>query len=80
MSTQLRAALYIPPRPSYLAEQPSLRQFSRELVGSQRRLAFAIRVQPRKGGDASLRACRQLSQHRMLTRATAARNVLASLS
>ena len=26
------------------------------------------------------RACRQLSQHRMLTRATAARNVLASLS
>jgi cytochrome P450 len=31
MSTQLRAALYIPPRPSYLAEQPSLRQFLRTM-------------------------------------------------
>ena len=31
MSTQLRAALYIPPRPSYSAEQPSLRQFLRTM-------------------------------------------------
>ncbi|MGB9163373.1 MAG: cytochrome P450, partial [Rhodomicrobium sp.] len=31
MSTQLRAELYIPPRPSYLAEQPSLRQFLRTM-------------------------------------------------
>ena len=31
MSTQLQAALYIPPRPSYLAEQPSLRQFLRTM-------------------------------------------------